>query len=72
MSPDLSTGRGFVFLNYDVANLLKAIKRALEGYQEKAAWRDLMARDMRTDFSWKRAIPKYEAVYEMALRKVRH
>ena len=65
-SPDLSTGRGFVFKNYDAGELMWAIRRGLTAYRDKEAWKALMMRDMEADLSWKPAIPKYEAVYGKA------
>ncbi|MEW6033992.1 MAG: glycogen/starch synthase [Chloroflexota bacterium] len=69
-NPDLSTGAGFVFREYEVPKLIEAVKRAVEGYQKKAAWRRLMERVMRMDFSWDAAAKKYEAMYRATLKKV--
>ena len=69
-SPDLSTGLGFVFKKYDAADLLVAIKRALAAYQDKDTWRRLVVRAMSADYSWRASIPKYEAVYGLALSSV--
>lgn len=65
-SPDLKTGRGFVFDKYDAGELTQAIRRGLAGYKNKEAWKELVLRVMAMDFSWKQAIPKYENVYEQA------
>ena len=71
-STDLSSGLGFVFEQYDSEELLIAIRRALAAYQDKDKWNRLMKRAMTMDFSWRAAIPKYEAVYEAALRHKRN
>ncbi len=67
-SPDLSTGRGFNFERYDAGDLLVALKRALAAYTDKGKWRQLVLRDMQTDFTWNPAVPKYEAAYELAIQ----
>jgi len=68
-SPDLSSGLGFIFEEYDADELLAALRRALTAFQEKDRWHNLVVRAMQADFSWKTSIPKYEAVYAMARRK---
>jgi len=69
-SPDLSGCLGFVFEQYDAGELLATLKRALTALKNKNEWRKLMVRAMQADFSWKASIPRYEALYEMARRKV--
>lgn len=68
-SPDLATGLGFAFDKYEASELLMALKRALTAYQDKDKWRQLVIRDMTRDSSWQSAIPKYEAVYELARQR---
>lgn len=63
---DLSTGLGFVFENYDARELVAALRRALGAFQHKDKWRRLVMRAMKADFSWKKSLPKYEALYRMA------
>jgi starch synthase len=70
LSSDLSTGLGFVFEQYDAGELLATLKRALTALKNKDEWHKLMVRAMQADFSWKASIPRYEALYEMARRKV--
>lgn len=67
LSADLSNGRGFVFKQYDVNAMLKAIKRAIEAYQNKLAWQKITQRIMSLDFSWQNSARKYEAVYKRVL-----
>ncbi|MFH1347309.1 MAG: glycogen/starch synthase, partial [Candidatus Margulisiibacteriota bacterium] len=43
---------GFVFEEYTSAALLEAIKRALEAYKNKAAWKKMQERVMEYDYSW--------------------
>lgn len=69
-SPDLSVGLGFVFEQYDASELLATLKLALTALKNKKEWRELIVRAMHADFSWKASVPKYEALYKMAQRKV--
>jgi starch synthase len=68
--PDLSDCLGFVFERYDANELLATLKLALTALKNKNEWHKLMVRAMQADFSWKASIPKYEAIYKMAQRKV--
>ncbi len=61
-------GRGFAFEEYSPEALLEAIERALAAYRQTNAFKSLVARIMRLDFSWARAAQAYEQVYEQALR----
>lgn len=69
-SSDLSRCLGFVFEQYDAGELLSTLQLALKALKNKNEWRKLMVRAMQADFSWKASIPRYEALYEMARRKV--
>ena len=69
-SPDLSACLGFIFERYDAGELLAASKSALIAFENKIAWHKLVVRAMQADFSWKASIPRYEALYEMARRKI--
>lgn len=69
LSPDLASGRGFVFEQYDSAALVETVKRAVGAFTRKrAAWPGLLARLMQVDFSWEASAKKYVAVYEEAIR----
>lgn len=71
-APDLSRGNGFVFKEYSADNLVDALNRASQGYSNrKAAWRKLMVRAMKADFSWNVSARKYLEMYEDAIRKAR-
>jgi starch synthase len=67
--PDLSTGLGFVFEDYDVNSLISAIRRALNAFENKEGWRNLIARAMKSDFSWETSAPKYEILYDLAKQR---
>ena len=68
--PDLSDCLGFAFERYDANELLATLKLAVTALKNKKEWRQLMVRAMQADFSWKASIPKYEALYKIAQRKV--
>jgi starch synthase len=69
-SPELSKCLGFAFERYDAGELLVTLKHAIAAFKNRNEWRKLMVRAMQADFSWKASIPRYEALYEMARRKV--
>ena len=56
-------GNGFVFQNYDVPEMMGAIKRAEESFYHRDEWQSLMRRNMKLDFSWKASARKYEEIY---------
>lgn len=65
--PRLEEGNGFVFNNYDQLSLYGAIVRAFEVYKIPQAWRGLIRRAMRTDFSWDTSARRYEDLYDKAV-----
>jgi len=69
-SSDLAGCLGFVFEQYDAGELLTTLELALTALKNRNEWHKLMVRAMQADFSWKASIPRYEALYEMARRKV--
>jgi starch synthase len=62
-------GTGFTFREATGAALLAALRRALEVYRDRAAWRRIQAAGMRQDFSWDASARQYAAVYERAYNK---
>jgi starch synthase len=56
-------GNGFVFRNYDAAEMLEAIRRAEGSFYHEEKWHNLMRRNMKLDFSWKGSARKYEEIY---------
>lgn len=57
-------GVGFRFTNYDVGDMINAVKRALKGYNDKSGWKILMDRAMRCDNSWNRSARSYINLYK--------
>lgn len=70
LSPDFSEGSGFVFHDYTPEALLNATKRSTDAFNNKAAWKNVVQRIMRLDFSWDVSSAKYLAVYRRILGEV--
>jgi len=60
-------GDGFVFEEYSSAALLDSVKRALEAYKNKNAWKKLVKKVMNFDYSWNTSAKEYVNLYEKAL-----
>lgn len=60
---------GFVFIKPKLKDFMGAIQRALEAYQDKAAWRQLQINGMSQDFSWTNSAFKYFLLYQKLLSK---
>jgi starch synthase len=58
-------GTGFSFQRYSAAEMMVAIKRALEAYSDTARWQPLMRRAMNQDWSWNRSAQKYLELYRV-------
>jgi len=56
-------GNGFVFQNYNVSEMLEAIKRAEASFYQREEWNNLMRHNMKLDFSWNTSARKYEEIY---------
>ena len=66
---DPARGTGFIFNDYDPAELNDALSRTLVAYADKPRWEAIMKRGMAKDFSWDASARGYVAAYEKALRK---
>jgi starch synthase len=68
--PAKGTGNGFKFTTYSPEDLLAAVQRALDIYQQRQLWEKLMKSNMALDYSWtKTAGPKYVELYGLAAEK---
>ena len=67
LSADLKRGSGFVFKNFDSAELAAAVRKASAAFGNKEAWERAVKRVMELDFSWQEPVQKYEALYQRAL-----
>ncbi|MGC4001235.1 MAG: glycogen synthase GlgA [Anaeromyxobacter sp.] len=56
-------GTGFKFRQYTPDALMTALRRALDLYRDRRAWRGLMLRGMAEDNSWERSAASYEQIY---------
>ena len=56
-------GNGFTFANYSGEELLERTCAAIALYSDRAKWKKLVAKVMRTDFSWAASADKYLEMY---------
>jgi len=56
-------GTGFRFGPPEPAALVAAVRRAVEAWRRRRAWRGLQERGMALDFSWERSAARYEELY---------
>lgn len=61
--PQTGKGDGFVFSEYDVQSLIRAVDRALAVSHRKGEWTILMKNAMSADFSWERPARAYLNLY---------
>ncbi len=61
------TGTGFVFDNYDRADLWETLGRASLLYRKHRRWRPIMVNAMQQQFSWDESARDYENTYYRAL-----
>ncbi|MND00566.1 Glycogen synthase [compost metagenome] len=61
--PAHDSGTGFVFHDYNPEALWDAIVRAKRVFSDTPAWKAIVQRAMKTDFSWARAVEGFEQVY---------
>jgi starch synthase len=59
-------GNGFVFDKASSVQLKDAIDRAMKTHKNSAAWLKLVYNALSSDFSWEKAIPRYEELYRQA------
>lgn len=60
-------GNGFTFDNYNAHEMLAVIERAVALYQDKKAWRTLLVRALKCDFSWNASATQYMNLYRSLL-----
>jgi starch synthase len=54
---------GFKFVDYNGKALLGAIRRACQFWEDQEAWKAMMVRGMRRDFSWAASADEYSRLY---------
>jgi starch synthase len=63
---------GFSFGPYSAEAFWNALRRAMDLYDsDRAAWREMMLRDMAADFSWATSARGYEQVFTWAISRAR-
>jgi starch synthase len=69
VDPATGEGTGFAFREASAPALMGALRRALDMYRDRAAWRRIQAAGMRQDFSWDASARQYAGIYERAYNK---
>jgi starch synthase len=68
LSDSIADGEtGFLFDEYVPAALGQAVRRAVDAFTDRPAWRKLVRAAMTRDFSWDRSAEQYLALYARAL-----
>lgn len=67
-NPRTRRGTGFKFKEGSPAALLSTLRKALELYGDRAAWRSVQLAGMARDHSWEASAAEYSTVYEKAIR----
>ena len=67
-SPRTGRGTGFKFTDATPEALLAALRKGLEVYRDRPAWRSVQLQGMACDYSWDASARHYGKVYENAVR----
>ncbi len=59
------TGNGFKFDAYKVTDLMKAVNKALDFYNETDKWQKVALNAMKVDYSWGKKAEEYDKIYQM-------
>lgn len=70
-NPANGEGNGFAFSTYTKEDFLVSIVRALETYNYKNVWHELVKNGMHESFSWDLPAKKYAQLYQVALKNKR-
>ncbi|MCK6604438.1 MAG: glycogen synthase GlgA [Ignavibacteriaceae bacterium] len=62
-----NTGNGFKFVNYDKEEFFEEVKRAVNLFQKKNVWANIMKNGMKADFSWQASSKRYVDLYRKVL-----
>ena len=63
------SGTGFLFEDYSMDELIKAINRAVKLYKDRNGWENIVRNAMSQDFSWNHSAKEYIAIYKKTLRE---
>jgi len=62
-NPQKAEGNGFVFQNFDAAEMVAAVRRALALYSRQDVWSMIVQNGMNEDLSWSRSAKQYSELY---------
>jgi starch synthase len=68
VDPTTGTGTGFLFFDPTPEAFWDTITRARQLFRDSAQWQELMRRAMEADFSWEKAVERYEALFRGLVR----
>ncbi|MCZ6777172.1 MAG: glycogen synthase GlgA [Ignavibacteria bacterium] len=68
-NPTTGTGTGFKFKKYDSREMLQAIQRAVQMYNDPHNWKKIIKNGMAKDFSWESSAKKYLRLYRSITKK---
>jgi starch synthase len=68
-SPTTGAGTGFKFEKYDSKEMLQAIQRAVQMYNDPHNWKKIIKNGMAKDFSWESSAKKYLRLYRSITKK---
>ncbi len=68
ITPYGAGGNGFTFRDYNAYDMLYVINEAIGVYRNKEAWKELIIKAMRTDFTWASSAREYEEMYRNLLK----
>ena len=66
LADTVNEANGFVFDNYSRAALIETIKKTISTFNSKKKWEALVAKAMKSDFSWEEQSRKYLEMYAKA------
>ncbi|MFE8703294.1 glycogen synthase GlgA [Cytobacillus sp. FJAT-54145] len=70
---ELGEGNGFTFSHFNAHDMLYTIRRAINIYEDKQIWNDLVKNAMGIDYSWAQSAFKYNRLYaELISRSESH
>jgi starch synthase len=61
---DGGKGTGFLFSEYSAAAFIQALNKAIDAYQDKKLWKQIMLNGMNEDFSWQASAKAYLKLYQ--------
>jgi starch synthase len=67
VSSKSQAANGFTFSAYTPEAMMATIQRAVDLYSHKRAWKTVVVRGMKQDWSWSRSAKRYEALYAEAI-----